>query len=91
MVSLRGFNCVTLYKMLRSTIIYGCYTTTIPKGEEEEDRIPSVSRENIILWHQIFGHNGYKFLHELQGKGMVEGMSNHTLNFHLREHFLYCK
>ena len=44
-----------------------------------------------MLWHQILGHIGEKGLRLLHGKGMVEGMSNFSLDFDLCENFLYGK
>ena len=44
-----------------------------------------------MLWHQILGHSGEKVLQSLQGKGMVEGMSNYNLDFDFCEHCLYGK
>ena len=44
-----------------------------------------------MLWHQRLGHIGEKGLQSLQGKGMVEGMSNGNLDFNFCEHCLYGK
>ena len=44
-----------------------------------------------MLWHQRLGHIGEKGLRLLNGKGMVEGMSNFSLNFNFCEHCLYGK
>jgi hypothetical protein len=44
-----------------------------------------------MLWHQRLGHIGEKGLRTLHGKGMVEGISNCTLDFDLCEHFIYGK
>jgi hypothetical protein len=44
-----------------------------------------------MLWHQRLGHIGEKGLQTLHGKGMVEGMSNCTLDFDFCEHFIYGK
>jgi hypothetical protein len=43
------------------------------------------------LWHQRLGHIGEKGLRTLHGKGMVEGMSNCTLDFDFCEHCIYGK
>ena len=91
MVLTRAFLCRTLYKLLGSTIIDGCNNYIVLKSETEEDRVPTISIENIILWHQILGHIGDKGFLALQGKGMVEGMSISTLNFDFSEHCLYGK
>ena len=44
-----------------------------------------------MLWHQRMGHVREKVLQILHGKGMVEGMSNFSLDFHFCEHCLYGK
>jgi hypothetical protein len=44
-----------------------------------------------MLWHQRLGHMGEKGLRTLQSKGIVEGMSNCTLDFDFCEHFIYGK
>ena len=44
-----------------------------------------------MLWHQRLEHIGEKDLETLQGKGMVEVMSNCNSNFDFYEHFLYGK
>jgi hypothetical protein len=44
-----------------------------------------------MLWHQRLGHIREKGLQVLHGKGMVEGMSNFSLDFDFYEHFLYGK
>jgi hypothetical protein len=44
-----------------------------------------------MLWHQRLGHIGEKGLRTLHGKGMVEGMSNCTLDFDFCEHCIYGK
>jgi hypothetical protein len=44
-----------------------------------------------MLWHQRLGHIREKGLQLLHGKGMVEGMSNCSLDFDFCEHYLYGK
>jgi hypothetical protein len=44
-----------------------------------------------MLWHQRLGHIGEKGLRTLHDKGMVEGMSNCTLDFDFCEHCIYGK
>ena len=44
-----------------------------------------------MLWHQILGHIGEKILQALLGKGMVECMTDCTLDFDLCEHCIYGK
>ena len=50
-----------------------------------------MSGENLIILHQRLGHIGEKGLQLLHGKGMVEGMSNCSLDFDFYEHCLYGK
>jgi hypothetical protein len=44
-----------------------------------------------MLWHQRLGHIGEKGLRTLHSKGMVEAMSNCTLDFDFCEHCIYVK
>ena len=44
-----------------------------------------------MLWHQRLGHIGEKGIRLLHGKGMVEGMSNNSLDFDLCKHCVYGK
>jgi hypothetical protein len=44
-----------------------------------------------MLWHQRLGHIGEKGLRTLHDKGMVEGISNFTMDFDFCEHFIYGK
>ena len=44
-----------------------------------------------MLWHQRLGHIGEKGLRTQHGKGMIEGMSNCTLDFDFCENFIYGK
>jgi hypothetical protein len=44
-----------------------------------------------MLWHQRLGHIREKGLRLLHGKGMVEGMSNFSLDFDFCEHCVYGK
>ena len=46
----------------------------------------TTSRGKMVLWHQILGHIGEKGLRALQGQGMVEGMTDYTLDFDFCEH-----
>jgi hypothetical protein len=47
--------------------------------------------KKTTLWHQRPRHIGEKGIQTLQGKGMIEGMSNCTLDFDFCEHFIYGK
>jgi hypothetical protein len=44
-----------------------------------------------MKWHQILRHIREKGLRLLQGKGMVEGMSNCSLDFYFYKHCVYGK
>jgi hypothetical protein len=90
-VLMRGVRNGTLYKLLGSTIIDGCNSSIVLEGENEEDRTPTVSRENKMLWHQILRHIEEKGLPALHGKGMVEGMYDYILYFNFYEHCIYGK
>jgi hypothetical protein len=54
-------------------------------------RTPTVSGEKVMRWHKRLGHIREKGLRLLHGKGMVEGMSNCSLDFDFCEHCLYGK
>ena len=51
----------------------------------------AVSGEKTTLWNQSLGNIGEKGLQILHGNGMVEGMSNFSLDFNFCEHFVYGK
>ena len=86
MVLMRGVCCATFYKSLGRTIIDGCNNSIVL-----ESKVPNVSGGDTMLWHQRLGHIGEKGLQSLQGKDMVEGMSNCNLDFDFYEHCLYGK
>jgi len=50
-----------------------------------------VSGEKTMLWHQRLGDIGQKCLQIRHGKGMVEGMSNSSLNFDFCQNCVYGK
>jgi hypothetical protein len=91
MVLMKGVWFGTLYKLLGSTISDGCNSFIVPDIGVEEERTPRVSGEKVMLWHQRLGYIGEKGLRLLHGKGMVEGMSNFSLDFDFCEHCLYGK
>jgi hypothetical protein len=91
MVLLKGVQFGTLYKLEGSTISDGCNSSIVHDIGVEEERTPTVSGEKVMLWHQRLGHIGEKGLRLLHGKGMVEGMSNCSLDFDFCEHCLYGK
>ena len=59
-------------------------------SESRADNIV-VSGENTMVWHQRLGHIGEKGLQILHRNGMVEGMSNSSLDFDFCEHCVYGK
>jgi hypothetical protein len=91
MVLMKGVRFGTLYKLLGSTISDGCNSSIVPDIGVEEERTPTVSGEKVMLWHQRLGHIGEKGLRLLHDKGMVEYMSNCSLDFDFCEHCLYVK
>jgi hypothetical protein len=91
MVLLKGVRFGTLYKLEGSIISDGCNSSIVPNIGFEEERTPTVSGEKVMPWHQRLGHIREKGLRLLHGKGMVEGMSNYSLDFDFCEHCLYGK
>ena len=81
----------TLYKLQGRTIIDGCNSFIVHDIRVGEERTLTVSREKVMLWHQILGHIEEKGLRILHGKGMVEGMYNYSLYFDLCEYCVYGK
>ena len=62
----------------------------LDKGGKDEKTL-TASGGKTMLWHQILGHIREKGLRALQGKGMVEGMTDFTLDFDLCKHCIYGK
>ena len=79
---------VTLYKLQGSTVVNGCNNSMVPESGGED---LVVSKEKTMLWHQRLGCIGEKCLQIIHGKGMVEGMSNSSLNFDFYENCVYGK
>jgi hypothetical protein len=90
-VLMKGVQFGTLYKLLGITISDGCNISIVPDIGVEEEITPTVSGEKVMLWHQRLGHIREKGLRLLHGKGMVEGMSNCSLDLDFCEHCLYGK
>jgi hypothetical protein len=63
-----------------------CKISIVPEIGAEEEKNPIVYGEKSMLWHQILGHIGEKDISILHDKGMVEGMSNCSLDFDFCEH-----
>jgi hypothetical protein len=91
MVLIRGVRCGTLYKLLGSTYTNGCNSSVVLEQTNKEDKTNIVPKKKTMLWHQRLGHIGEKGLRTLHNKGMVEGMSNCTMDFDFREHCIYGK
>jgi hypothetical protein len=85
------------WKMVRKKVLNGLkvcqfrHPSIFPEIRAEEEKAPTISGEKTMLWHQILEHIREKGLQVLHGKGMVEGMSNFSLDFDLCEHSLYGK
>ena len=88
LVLMRGVRIGTLYKLQGSTVVDGCNSSMVPENGVEN---LVVSGEKTMLWHQRLGHIGEKGLRILHGKGMVEGMSNSSLDFDFCENCVYGK
>ena len=88
LVLMRGVWIGTLYKLQGSTVVDGCNSSMVPENGVEN---LVVSGEKTMLWHQRLGHIGEKGLRILHGKGMVEGMSNSSLDFDFCENCVYGK
>jgi hypothetical protein len=91
MVLMRGIQFGTLYKMQGRIISDGCNSSIILDIGSEEEKNPAIFGENSMLWHQRLGHIGEKGLRLIHGKGMVEGVSNCSLDFDFCEHCVYEK
>jgi hypothetical protein len=81
MVLMRGVRCGTLYKLLGSTYTNGCNSYIVLEKRNKEDTIRTILGKKAMMWHQRLGHVGEKGLRTLHGKGMVEDISNCTLDF----------
>lgn len=83
-----GVRIETFYKLQGSTVIDGCNSSVVSESGVEN---LVVFGEKIMLWHQRLGHIGEKGLQILHGKGMVEGMTNSSLDFDFCENCVYGK
>jgi hypothetical protein len=91
MVLLKGVQFGNLYKLKGNTISDGCNSYIFLDIGDEEEKTPTVSREKAMLWHQRLGRIREKGLQLLHGKGMVEGLSNCSMDFDFCEHCVYGK
>eukprot|EP00253_Pinus_taeda_P035675 PITA_35675 len=88
LVLVRGVRIGTLYKLQGRIVIDG-YNSFVVFESGAENLV--VSGEKTMLWHQRLIHIGEKGLRILHGKGMVEGMSNSSLDFDFCENCVYGK
>ena len=88
LVLMRGVRIGTLYKLQGSTVVDGYNTSMVPENGAEN---LVVSGEKTMLWHQRLGNIGEKGLQILHGKGMIEGMTNRSLDFDFCENCVYGK
>ena len=91
MVLIRGVGYGTLYKLLGKNIIDECKSFVLLEEGGKDDKTLTASGGKKMLWDQILGHIREKFLWALQGKGMVAGMTDCTLDFFFCEHCIYGK
>eukprot|EP00253_Pinus_taeda_P011245 PITA_11245 len=88
LVLMRRVRIGTLYKLQGSTVVDGRNNSVVPESGAENI---VVSGEKTMLWHQRLRHIGEKGLQILHGKGMVEDMSNSSLDFDFCENCVYEK
>jgi len=81
MVLTRGIRTRTLYKLEASTMSDGYNSYVVGEDSSETKRNPSSPIEKTMLWHQRMGHIGEKGLRVMKSKGMIEGISNYSLDF----------
>jgi hypothetical protein len=70
-----------MYKLLGRTYTNGCNSYVVLEQTNKEDKTNIEPKKKTMLWHQRLEHIGEKGLRTLHSKGMVEGMSNCTLDF----------
>jgi len=88
MVLMQGVQIGTLYKLLGIIFIDGCNSSVVPESGVGN---LVVSGEKTMLYHQRLGHIGEKGLRILHGNGMVEVMSNCSLDFDFCQRCVYGK
>jgi hypothetical protein len=86
-----GSSVWNFVKVLGSTYTNGCNSFVVLEKTNKEEKTNIIPEKKTMLWHQRLGHIGEKGLQKLHGKGMVEGMSNCTLDFDFCEHCIYGK
>eukprot|EP00253_Pinus_taeda_P019958 PITA_19958 len=88
LVLMQGLWIGTLYKIHGRTFVDRCNSSVVPESGLEN---LVVSGEKTMLWNQRLGHIGDKDLRILHGKGMVESLSNSSLDFDFYETCAYGK
>jgi len=88
LVLMQGVQNGTLYKLQGGIVVGGCNSSVVPESGAEN---LVVFKENTMIWKQRLGHIGEKGLRKLHGKGMVEGITNSSLDFDFYENFQYGK
>jgi hypothetical protein len=68
------------------TISNGCNSSIVSDIGAEDEKTPTISGEKVMLCHQRLGHIREKGFRLLHNKGMVEGISNSSLDFDFCEH-----
>jgi hypothetical protein len=91
MVLLKGAWIGALYKLQGSAISDGCNSSIAHDIGAEEEKTFAVSEEKVVSWNQRLRHIGEKGLRLLHSKGIVEAMSNFSLDLDLCEHCVYGK
>ena len=71
-----------------STISDGCNNFVVPMSSNEKEKTPTI---HAMLCHHGLVYIGDMGLWSLQGKDMVEGMSNWSLDFDFCEHYIHGK
>ena len=88
LVLMWGVHIGTLYINFGRNIIDRCNSYVF---HECGEKTLVVSREKTVLWHQRPRHIGENGLQIIHGYGMVEGMSNFSLDFDFYKHCVYGK
>jgi len=83
-----GIRIGSLYKMQGSNIVDVCNISVVPESGAEN---LVISGEKTMLWHKRLGPIREKGLRILHGKGMVEGISNSSLDFDFYKNCVYGK
>ena len=91
MVLMRGIQCGTLYKLLGRIVTDGCNSSIFPNSKNEQINVPNVFGEDTVQWNRRLGRIRENGFQSLQGKSMVEGMSNCKFDFYFCEYCLYGK